>query len=378
MKVALLRVMPEDHFRSIDVYADRLAGSLRRLQVDAEIIEVQPHAWSWRDLEVPTFYGRAASLRTLGLYLSRWVKYPLALRAVHADIYHILDNSYGQLAFFLDRRRTVVTSHGGTPHSWRRWNPEGPAMWMFDLAFKGTLRAARIITVSDYAKQELLQETDYPPDHVQVVHHGVDSHFVPQPAAVIAERRAELLRGPAEKLILHVGHGATRKNVATLYEAMALLIRRRLPVHLLRIGSTPTQDQARLIDELGIEKNVTHLAHVPNLELPQYYAAADLFVFPSLYEGFGIPLIEAMACSTPVVCSDTALFHEVCGSAALFADATDPVAIAEAMANVLRRPTLAAQLRQAGLRRAKRFGWERTAAETWRVYQQVLAGLPTT
>jgi hypothetical protein len=127
MKVALLRVFPEENWLSIEVYAARLAQSLQALDTNLEVVEVQRRSWAWPDLRAPTPYGRPASLQTLGLYLSRWVRYPLALRRVEADIYHILDNSYGHLTFFLNPRRTIVTSHGGTPRSWRQWNPEGPA-----------------------------------------------------------------------------------------------------------------------------------------------------------------------------------------------------------------------------------------------------------
>jgi len=117
MRVALLRDFAEENWPSIEVYADRLAQGLRKVAPEVEIIEVQPPAWSWRDWRLPMPYGRSASLQTLGLYLSRWIRYPLALRKIQADVYHILDNSYGHLAFFLDPRRTVVTSHGGTPRS---------------------------------------------------------------------------------------------------------------------------------------------------------------------------------------------------------------------------------------------------------------------
>ncbi len=374
MKVALLRVMPQDRFRSIEVYADRLAGGLRRLDADLEVEEVVVQAWEWGDLGLRMPYGRRASLRTLGIYLSRWVKYPLALRRMKADVYHVLDNSYGHLAFFLDPNRTVVTSHGGTPRTWRDWNPEGPAMWVFDLAFKGTLRAARIIAVSEYAKAELVEGYGYPAERVHVVHHGVDPIFRPQPDEIVQELRRRLLRPGERHLILHVGHSARRKNVETLYEAFGLLRERDVPARLVRIGGNPTPGQAEIIRRHGIGDSVTHIPHVDNRDLPPYYAAADVFVFPSLYEGFGIPLIEAMACGTPVICSDWALFHEVCGDAAAFFDARDAQALSETVARVLEDGDLSRSLRERGLERAKAFTWENTAMGTLAVYREVVGG----
>ena len=371
MRVALLRVFAEEKWRSIEVYSDRLTEGLHDLSPETEIVEVRVPAWLWRDRSLCLPYGRRASLRTLGIYLSRWMKYPLALRRVEADVYHVLDNSYGHLAFFLDPKRTVVTSHGGTPRTWRDWNPEGPAMWIFDLAFKGTLRAARIIAVSEYAKAELVDEYGYPADRVHVVHHGVDPIFRPQPDEIVQELRRRLLRPGERHLILHVGHSARRKNIETLYEAFGLLRERGVLTRLVRIGGNPTPEQAEIIRRHGIGDFVTHIPHVDNRDLPPYYAAADVFVFPSLYEGFGIPLIEAMACGTPVACSDWALFHEVCGDAAAFFDARNAQELSEAIARVLEDKNLSRSLRERGLERAKEFTWENTARKTLAVYLEI-------
>jgi glycosyltransferase involved in cell wall biosynthesis len=296
----------------------------------------------------------------------------LLLRRIQADVYHVLDNSYGHLALFLDPRKTVVTSHGGTPRSWRRWNPEGPAMWLFDLAFRGMLRAANIVIVSEYSKRELLAEANYPAARIHVIYHGIEPIFSPLPEAARMAKRASLL-GPQDcHLLLHVGHSAARKNVETLYQALAVLRREGRAVHLLRIGSVPTPAQARLIEALNLTTAITHIPYVPNRELPSYYAAADAFVFPSFYEGFGVPLIEAMACGTPVVCSDWELFREVCGDAALFADPHRSEALAEAIGCLLEDYTAANNQRKLGLERVQQFTWERTVRETLTVYASLM------
>jgi glycosyltransferase involved in cell wall biosynthesis len=231
---------------------------------------------------------------------------------------------------------------------------------------------ARIVAVSEYVKHELLEETDYLANRIHVAHHGIDPVFQPSSEAERTKGRNRLLQEDDRYLLLHVGHDAARKNVEALYRALSLLRRDGWAVRLVRVGGKPKPSQARLIEELEIGQAVTHIPHVPNQELPAYYAAADTFVFPSLYEGFGIPLIEAMACGAPVVCSDWALFHEVCGDAALFADSHRPQALADAIARLLEESALAAELRQRGLARAGQFTWERTAQATLAVYREIM------
>lgn len=371
MRVAWLRVMPEEHWRSMDVYAYWLTRSLRALGTDIDFLEVTVPAWTWADRRVSMPYGRAASLRTLGLYLSRWIRYPLALRRVKADVFHILDNSYGHLAFFLPPARTVVTMHGGTPRGYRQWQPQGPALFLFGLATRGMLRAGHIISVSEHSKRELLSEATYPAEAIHVIHNGVAPVFRPLADQERQRLRAQLLAAREAYLLLHVGHNAPRKNVTVLYQALALVRQKGITARLLRIGGKPSADQEQLIEHLGIEDAVTHISHVDNEELPAYYAAADVFAFPSLYEGFGIPLVEAMACGTPIVCSDSALFREVCADAALYVDARRPEALAAAIEQILGAPVLAGELRARGLARAQQFTWERTAQQTLAVYRMI-------
>jgi alpha-1,3-rhamnosyl/mannosyltransferase len=123
---------------------------------------------------------------------------------------------------------------------------------------------------------------------------------------------------------------------------------------------------------LGLENVIRFLGPVPEEDLPALYAGAALFVFPSLYEGFGLPALEAMACGVPVVCSNISSLLEVCGDATLYFDPTDVKAIAQALGRALAAPDLQAELRERGLARAAQFSWERTAQETLRLYREVL------
>ncbi|MEW6716689.1 MAG: glycosyltransferase family 1 protein [Chloroflexota bacterium] len=372
MKVALLRALPLENWRSIKVYANGLTQGLRKIAPEIKIVDVKVQAWDWPRIPIPTPYRRPASLHTLGIYLSRWVLYPLAIRKLDIDIFHILDNSYGHLAYFTDPNRTVVTSHGGTPQSLNIWNPKGPAMWLFQLAFRGMLRAARVITVSEYAKKELLTDSTYPANHIHVVHHGVDPAFHPYKKEKTNQLRDKLLPSSGHFLLLHVGHNAARKNVELLYQAMSLLHRAGYRGCLVCIGSLPTASQTQLIQSLHLNNFITHIPHINHQELPAYYNAADIFVFPSLYEGFGVPVIEAMACGTPVIASNVSSLPEVVGPAGLLVDPRSPQEFAEAIQRVLKDKDLAFTLRQRGLERAQNFTWEKTAQKTLEVYQTIL------
>ena len=374
MHVTLFRVMEQEKWLSMGVYADRLVRGLRLIAPDGIILKpfVPDGVWLPFDIPIPRLSRRQGSTRILALYFNRSVIYPLLARRHQGDINHVLDNSYGHLVHFLDPSQTVVTSHGGTPITWRRWNPEGPAMRFFDWAFAGMLKAALIITVSEQAKREIVEHYDHDPARIHVIHHGMEEHFQVLPQERRATVRARFLKPDDEALLLHVGHTAARKNVETLLRAVAVLRKRGLSVRLLRVGKSLTPAQETLLDELGIRSWVTQVPPQPNTALVPFYNAADVFIFPSFYEGFGMPLIEAMACGTPVVCSDSELFHEVCGDAARFAEPRSAEAFADAIAEVLTLPALVAELRQRSLARARTFTWEATARQTLAVYHRVL------
>jgi glycosyltransferase involved in cell wall biosynthesis len=360
MQVVLFRDLKQEHWASIEVYADRLGQGLRKLNIPG---------WSFHSA-----YPAGVSLPGLAipsLYFSRTLLYGPYARWHQSDVNHVLDNSYGHLVHFVDSHRTVVTSHGGTPISWRRWNREGPSMRFFDWAFQGTLKAARVIIVSNYAKRELLEHFDYDPARIRVVYHGVDDNYHPLAEKTRIAVRAKYLIGNEKGILLHVGHCARRKNIEGLLGAFARLLKEASqPYRLIQIGGRFSPELFRLIDQLEIGDRVTQIASMPNEQLVEMYNAADVFVFPSLYEGFGVPLIEAMACGTPVVCSDLELFREVCGEAVVFADSSDHVAFACAIAESLDE-SKADYLRKRGLERAAQFTWERTARETLAVYQEL-------
>ncbi len=254
-KVMLFRDLVQEGWPSIEVYADRLYEGLDRLGGAAWEFE----ATCPRDIIIP-------KLEKPSIYVNRSVVYPLFAQTHRANLYHILDNSYGHLAYFLPSRCVLVTSHGGTPKSWRRWNREGPAMKFFDWAFRGMLRAQHIVIVSEYSKRELLIDYEFDPERIHVVHHGVDERFRVMPEATWQEIRKRYLAVDEAGLILHVGSCMARKNIEGLLSAFATLNRNSArPYRLLQIGGRFTAAQSAMIERLGILGRIVQEPYIPTV-----------------------------------------------------------------------------------------------------------------
>jgi len=175
--------------------------------------------------------------------------------------------------------------------------------------------------------------------------------------------------------ILYVGALESRKNLPRLLEAYTLLRQWSTGWRLVIVGARKWKSSPifETVQRLQLESHVTFTGYVADEHLPALYAGADLFAFPSLYEGFGLPVLEAMACGTPVVTSNSSSLPEVAGDAALLVDPYNVDEIAAAMRRILEDTNLAQELRMHGLARAAQFTWERTARETIEVYEKVLA-----
>jgi glycosyltransferase involved in cell wall biosynthesis len=235
-------------------------------------------------------------------------------------------------------------------------------------------RAAALIAVSEFTARELVATTGVPARRVHVVHNGVDGSFRPLPPAELADWRASA--GFGAPYLLTVGTLQPRKNLGTLLAGYAELVR-RLPEapELVVAGAAGwgKEDPRARAAELGLAGRVRFCGYVPAADLPALYGAALGFALPSLYEGFGLPVVEAMACGTPVVVAAASCLPEIAGNAALSAGPDDVAGWAAALATLVTDPARRAALADAGRRRAARFTWTRAAQETAAVYRQVLA-----
>jgi glycosyltransferase involved in cell wall biosynthesis len=231
-------------------------------------------------------------------------------------------------------------------------------------------RARRVIAVSESTKRDLVQCYDLSPAKVDVVHNGVDDVYRSLPASKVAGFRAE--QGLPDRFILFVGTLEPRKNVARLIEAYARLPGTRPPLMLVGGKGWLYDGIIARIEALNLTDEVHFVGYVPAQDLPFWYNAAELFVYPSLYEGFGLPPLEAMACGTPVVASTASSLPEVVSQAGLLVDPMNTEALTAAMEQVLADPDMQKKMRATGLARAEKFSWHRAAQRTVDSYRRAL------
>jgi glycosyltransferase involved in cell wall biosynthesis len=236
-------------------------------------------------------------------------------------------------------------------------------------------RAALVLTVSEFSKQSIVDTYHIPPERILVTYNGVSPMFRPlEGASSIPLERLERLR-IHPPYILGVGNLQPRKNLEGLLRAYADLRKRRSPPHrLVLVGQSSWQGHrvGEEVARLGLADWVTLPGYLSNDDLVSLYNLADVFVYPSIYEGFGLPVIEAMACGTPVITSNVSSLPEVAANAAVFIDPESEAEISAALEQLIDDRGLRIRLREAGLARAKLFSWRRTAEQTIEAYRRCL------
>lgn len=301
-----------------------------------------------------------------------WEQLVLPLQAAHArvDLLHGTVNVVPVLA----RLPTVVTVHDLSfvryPERFRR----GKAAYQRAAVARSARSARRIIAVSRHTREDLIEIFGAPADRVSVVYSGVDPAFRPLPGAVASEFRNRVMQ--RRPYILHVGTLEPRKNVDVLLRAFALARERAdLPHVLALVGARGWMYDSviQLAEDLRLGDRVRFVDYVPPAELPLWYNGADLFAYPSAYEGFGLPVLEAMACGLPTITSASSALTELANGACVTVEPGSAEDLQMAITRVLEDSALRHHLRQAGLRRASQFSWAETARATVRVYEQAMA-----
>ncbi|MBM4465119.1 MAG: glycosyltransferase family 4 protein [Chloroflexi bacterium] len=239
-------------------------------------------------------------------------------------------------------------------------------------------KAEAVITVSLASQRDIVRCLHIPPERVHVTYEAAGDVFQPvedeAQLAVVCQKYAL-----PERYLLYLGGFDQRKNLSTLLRAFALLVHRQPLARLVIAGQLPARDSplfpdpGRLAGELGVEEKVIFTAWVPEEDKPALFSGAVAFVFPSLYEGFGLPPLEAMACGTPVIVSNCSSLPEVVGEGGMLVEPTDVEALAEAMGALWADDALRAELRQRALAQAAKFSGEQMAQETLAVYRKVVA-----
>lgn len=308
---------------------------------------------------------RLPGLLTLGNLAIPWLARRLGLDLIHDP------TGVTPLLFGAGGAQAVVTVHDVFT-----WSCPGTSTWLDTLIYRYWLprvwpKADLVITVSQASKADIVRFLGIPAAKIRVIYEGVGNTYQAQSEAEIECVR--LKHRLPDRYILFVGSVEKRKNLSGLLQAYASLRRANHVPHLVIVGAAGRKgvSVADIVDGPDLEDFVRRTGYVPESDLPALYSGAEMFVFPSLYEGFGLPPLEAMACGTPVVCSNAASLPEVVGDAAVTVDPYDVDALADAMHRVLTDPELREDLRAQGLERARQFTWERTARETLAVYREV-------
>jgi glycosyltransferase involved in cell wall biosynthesis len=234
-------------------------------------------------------------------------------------------------------------------------------------------RARRLIAVSAHTARESTRLLGVPMERVDVVYHGVDPAFRPLPVREVSSLRER--RGLPERFVLFVGTLEPRKNLVRLVEAFARVRDGRVGLVLAGGRGWLYDELFARVESLGLGDEVVFAGYVTNEELPLWYNAATVVAYPSVYEGLGLPVLEAQACGTPVLTSNVSSLPEAAGDAALMVDPYDVEAMAAGLDRLLTDELLRHQLRERGLAHARQFSWSDTAQATVRVYRRALAGV---
>ena len=270
----------------------------------------------------------------------------------------------------LIEERQVVTIHDITPLEHPEWLNPRFAKWYQFLIPRLVHKARRIIAVSNFTKSRICEVTSVQPDKVVVIYNGVDERFRPKSSEEIA-RTKDTFGISNFRYILTVATIEPRKNLQRLLEAWDVWhVNLPQDIWLVIAGAKGKDLVFRDAVFNRLPPKICMIGHVPDEHLPALYSGALAFIYVSLYEGFGLPPLEAMACGTPVLTSNVTSLPEVVGDAALTVNPYDIDAIAEGIKRLVEDDNLRKELSQKGLARAKLFSWERTAEVTWSVLKE--------
>jgi glycosyltransferase involved in cell wall biosynthesis len=300
-------------------------------------------------LRIPLTIPRRASLDRLDLYHAQFIVPPFLKCKTVTTIPDIAFEHYPQ--FFSAHQRA----------------------WSKVLIRSSAKKADHIITVSEYSKRDLVETYGIRAEKISVTYEGAGEEFAPADRQKAKDEIARKYPIGGD-FVLYLGRLQARKNLMRLVNAYAHIRKAGFPHKLVLAGQQDTlfEPVCSRIRELKLENEIVLPGYVAAADVPTFYNAAEVFVYPSLFEGFGLPIMEAMACGTPVVTSRGSSLEEVAGDAAVLVDPLDELSIAEALKRVLAEPELRRSLGQAGLRRSRQFSFANAARQTIGVYERVM------
>ena len=303
------------------------------------------------------------------------VSFPWFSRQLKADVIHIPLN----IVPVVMPQPYVVTVHDLSTLLYGEQKDGARRNYLQWRARHGLARAARVIAVSDATRTDLEDLLSVPPERIELIYNAIDPQFLQPPAPDPDQQRALARYGITYPYILYAGNIRPQKNIPRLIEAFAV-VRDELSSHpvykelrLVIIGDEISKHASvrRAVIQTRTQAAVRFLGFVPFDTLRAFYQGAQVFTFPSLYEGFGLPPLEAMACGTPVVTSSVSSLPEAVGDAAVMVSPENVFAISRGIKEALLDLDLRRELRQKGYRQVAKFRWERTAEQTMAVYRAV-------
>ena len=370
MHIAILRRAPKVSV-SMDVYADGLISGLKSVRPDWTVLECYPEINFTSHDDFHWFDG-------IKKYYEQYWHYPNKLGRIEADVFHIIDHSNGYLSRWLRRthRLNVVTCHDlinlAQPDVFKgcaRFPWMSMALWKW--AVEGMHQANKVITVSDYTKQDAIKHLGMVDKDITVIPNAVDKAFQPLPSDQIESIRRRYKLSAETFCLLNIGSSNPRKNILTILTVVAELKKQEIPIHFLKAGVDFNPAQKQFIQSHELASSVTYVGQVNETSLIELYNAADCLLAPSLYEGFGFTILEAMASGTPVITANVTAMPEVAGEAAILANPLNVEEIAQAVRRLYAHSDQRRALIRKGLERSSQFTWENTAEQVARVYEQV-------
>lgn len=328
-------------------------------------------------LDDPAAVGPTLKYRDWRVKVQKRLLYPWRLHMARCDALHIVDSDYAAAIPKGRLEQSIVTCHDLMPLLLGKPLEEifsRPGLRLFHRSLHNMARAARVVCVSAFTRRCVLDHTDCDPARVSVIPQAVEPHFRPLAEESVAAFRHRHGLGPGP-FVLHVGSAEPYKNIETLLAVVGHLRRAVDPaVRLLKVGGHFSPEHHRTIERAGLRNTIDHLTGLDEEDLVAAYSASALLLWPSHFEGFGWPVLEAMACGLPVVCSNGGSLPEVAGDAAAVCAPEDLDGLVQACADILESPDTVAALRARGIKQAAAFSWKRTAEAYLQVYREVATG----
>jgi glycosyltransferase involved in cell wall biosynthesis len=308
-------------------------------------------------------------------YISRYWLYPRRIRAMDGAAVHVLDHSYAHIVLGERSRPSVVTVHDLFPVITLRRSVGGfrerVRNWLLGRVVRGIKQADAWIVATEWLRDQLSEWLGHT-DRIHVIPYGVDEEFFDLPMDDRALFRARHEIPESAFVILHVGSVDQRKNVPAIIAVVDQLRSEGIDAWFLQVGGTLTSEQESDLSTRGIANYVTQLGPAAEEELRNAYHAADILLFPSHYEGFGFPVLEAMASGLPAVTSGAGGLTEVAGDAAVIVPGRESKPYVEEIKKLSQDTEWREELIKRGRERAQRFTWSRAAIDTARVYETLV------